>query len=498
MKTSTNKGKIYLPEALCRTVMTLPEEKGIDKSFSAYLIYLILHQSQKRKYNPSGWYHLSSKILKGYEYVREGIHYSYKKHLDHLENHNLIERSKSYSTFNNRAKRHKINEQLLKNEDVLLPVTLTPGLGAKVSTNQEQRKKNVRRMTPHLTKWLDNGGFNFDKESAILYTESLFGSEKEKRIARLRVIEGFDKTVYSRDGKDGRLHTNFTRMPSDLRRFVTYQDESLHAVDLPNSQPLILSVLIDKLLIELDREMDCNKLSIQSLAKRIGKILKQYCVIADNKTNHDKKIYATTNNVITNIKEISYALSSIMFPNQLNTSDYECINHFKTLTRNKALYQYVGEKLFEQGIITRARNCYEVLLTDEELKTPSIKPFDSLRECGKEITFYALYSCCKNGNKAVKALKKLFPVIFRIVDAIKNAIEGKHEVFSWILLNMESKFILDYSTKRIAKKYPAMPLITIHDSIVTSDSYAAPLKEEFEKHLRDYFGLSISLVGESW
>ncbi|MFP5436917.1 MAG: hypothetical protein ACLGH8_03975 [Bacteroidia bacterium] len=494
----TNKGKIYLPETLCRVISALPDVKGIDKSFLAYLIHLIHHQQQKKKSNASGWCHLSSKILKGYEYVLEGIHYSYKKHLDHLENHKLIERSKSYSTVKNRAKGHKINEQLLKAEDVLLPVALTPRLGAKVSIRQEQRKKNARRMTPHLTRWLDKNGFDFDKETAICHTNSLFDLKEDTRIARLRVIEGFDTALYSRDGKDGRLHTNFTRMPSDLRRFVTYQGESLHAIDLPNSQPLMLSILINTLIVGLDREMDCNKPSIESLTKRIGKILKQYCVIADNRTNHNKKVYATANNVITNIKEISYALASIMLSNTFKEFDIQEIKHFHRLSSDKQLYQYVGNKLLEGGIIGNTGKQYTVLLTDEELKTPSLKTFDSIRACGKEITFYALYSSSKNNNKAVKALKELFPAIFRIVDTIKNAIEGNYEVFSWLLLNMESKFILDYSTKRIAKNYSAMPLITIHDSIVTTESDITLLKQEVETDFCKYFGVELSLATEAW
>jgi hypothetical protein len=498
IQTLKTNGTIHLPEKLYTAIMTLPHKDDIDKSFLAFISLLIQKKQIKRKFNATRWVNLSSLILKGYEFIGNKIHYSCKKHLDYLKNSGIIERTTSYSTSNNIAKGHRINESLINIDDRLVPVTLISGLAAKINNRRETRKRNARRTTLHLTKWLDGDGFTFASSSAMSYTNNEFAGYKDKRAARAREILEFDNMKYSREGKDGRLHTNFTRMPSDLRRFVSYKGEKMHTVDLPNSQPLMLSVLIDKLLVELDREMDCNKPSIESLTRRIGKILKQYCAIADNKTNHDRKVYATANNVITNIKEISYALSSTMFPNQLNISDYEYINHFKTLTRSKELYQYVGEKLFEQGIIKRKKGYYEVLLTDEDLKTPALKPFASIRECGKEITFYALYSSVKNRNKAVKALKDLFPAIFKMVDTIKNVGEGNHEVFSWLLLNMESKFILDYSTKRIAKKYPAMPLITIHDSIATTESNIVLLKEGFENNFQDYFGITIKLEPELW
>lgn len=37
-----------------------------------------------------------------------------------------------------------------------------------------------------------------------------------------------------------------------------------------------------------------------------------------------------------------------------------------------------------------------------------------------------------------------------------------------LLQHLEADCVLDYTCKKIAKKYPDMPLFTIHDSIITT------------------------------
>lgn len=495
---SNQKGIIYLPQKLYTVIATLPETKGIDKSYLAYLLHLILKGYTKRRYNATGWSHLSSAILKTYDFVVNNVRYGYKMHLDYLQNLDIVKRTGSYSTSKKRAKGHRINEQLLKLDDQLIPVIITPGLAAKLYSRQEKRKQQARRTTGHLTKWLDGLGFNFDTKAALDQVNTVFKDQTYKRLARMKEILQFDNMQYSRQGKDGRLHTNFTRMPSAVRCFVTYQGESLHAVDLPNSQPLMLSILIDAFFEELNKEMIKSRPSVKSLAGRLNRVLKKYCLPTRLKTKYDKKLYAITNNLISNSNKISYTLSPIIFPNRHKCIDYEYIKNFNTLVKENNLYQYVGEKLLQQGIIKQKGDNFKVILPDEDLKEPALKTFGSLRECGKEITFYALYSSVRTRNKAVNALKALFPDVFKIVDIIKGKESGGYKIFSYLLQNMESKFILDYTTKRIAKNYPAMPLITIHDSIATTQTNVARLKEEVEADFRKYFDVELSLVTEPW
>jgi hypothetical protein len=46
------------------------------------------------------------------------------------------------------------------------------------------------------------------------------------------------------DKKGNRVHTNLTNLASDLRSFITYEDRKLGQVDLKNSQPFLLNLII--------------------------------------------------------------------------------------------------------------------------------------------------------------------------------------------------------------------------------------------------------------
>ncbi|WP_330442268.1 hypothetical protein [Flavobacterium sp. C4GT6] len=490
MHTKLNRrGIVYLPKTLNDHIKSLPNKKGIDKSFLSYILHLILKEQTKRKFNANMWVNISSKTLKRYEFIANNTLYGYKKHLDYLEDCRVIERSKSYSIINEIAKGHRVNNSLFRITDELTQVTLTPRLALKVDSLYNKRKIKAKRSTSHLTNWLDSNTFTIDSDTALLYTNTKYAVQPDKRMARVREILEFDNIQYSREGKDGRLHTNLTRLPSDLREFVTYEGNQLYTLDLPNSQPLMLSILIDAFLNELSIEVSKEKPSINYLARRINKVIKKYCYITG---------IPKTNNVITNSNKISYALSSIMFPKETKNIDYETISKFKTLARTKKLYEYVGQELLDRGIIKQKGSMYEVLLTDEVLKQPSVQSYDSLKECGKKITFYALYSSIRNSNKAIKAFKALFPGVFKIVDVMKGEESGGYRSFSSLLQNMESKFILDYSTKRIANKYPMMPLVTIHDSVATTKEYISTLKHEFEIDFYKHFEIKINTTIESW
>ena len=45
--------------------------------------------------------------------------------------------------------------------------------------------------------------------------------------------------------KYGRFHHNLTNLSSELRKFLTYENEKLKGIDLPNAQPLLLLILLN-------------------------------------------------------------------------------------------------------------------------------------------------------------------------------------------------------------------------------------------------------------
>ncbi len=61
-------------------------------------------------------------------------------------------------------------------------------------------------------------------------------------ISAQRILMG---DYYFHIDKYGRFHHNLTNLSSNLRKFLTYENEKLKGIDLPNAQPLLLLILLN-------------------------------------------------------------------------------------------------------------------------------------------------------------------------------------------------------------------------------------------------------------
>ena len=72
-----------------------------------------------------------------------------------------------------------------------------------------------------------------------------FSDDYEARRLSVELISNGD-IFFVVDQKGNRAHTNLTNLASDLRQFITYNDRKLGQVDIMNSQPFLLNVVIKK------------------------------------------------------------------------------------------------------------------------------------------------------------------------------------------------------------------------------------------------------------
>jgi len=70
-----------------------------------------------------------------------------------------------------------------------------------------------------------------------------FSDDYEARRLSVELISGGD-IFFKVDTKGNRAHTNLTNLASDLRKFITYDGRKLGQVDLKNSQPFLLNLVI--------------------------------------------------------------------------------------------------------------------------------------------------------------------------------------------------------------------------------------------------------------
>lgn len=514
MKVKITKGEYYihLPKQLYVAITNLPEADGIDTTFLALLVDFIIQGDLKDDNDSSGWVHLYSGILKKYNYTENGKRYIYANHLNFLKEYQIIKGSTSYSTSKKKSKSYRIIRHILDIEVEAEKMELHPQLSKLKINYHRSRKQLAERKTPHLTKSLDDEGFVLNKVAALVHAEELYNNneiELKSYKSMCYAIRDLDNKGYSRDGSDDRLHTKYTNMPKKIRQFISYKGEKMVGYDIKSSQPLMLSCMLEMFIQEYNELKAMESVSQKALSNKISKRLKRWCENHYTTTIKDRASQLNKEYISIDYKDISDSISTIMCLNGVEQSYFEGIACFIKLIRDGDIYNHVAGLFLDNGIITEEGGKFCVQLYDCGKQV--LRHFDSLRDCGKLITINSIYSAVDTTVRAVKEFKALFPEVFELLDAIKGGKRIKvkrgqvasdtpklHSRLALMLQRMEAKFILDYCTKMIAKKYPETPLITIHDSIATSESHASLLKKEFESCLMSYFGIDILLVAEPW
>ncbi|UOQ74119.1 S-layer homology domain-containing protein [Hymenobacter cellulosilyticus] len=245
------------------------------------------------------------------------------------------------------------------------------------------------------------------------------------------------------DDKVHRLHSPLTNMHSGLRHFLKYDGEELVSLDIANSQPYLATLLLrpgfyskpDQVLPRLFFEVE----GVQIKQERETHQLTHPYLILQN-TGFDP--------------------------------DAQDIKTFNNLTSKGLLYQYLQDKFRAQLGVA---NCG--------------------RRQVKETVFEVLFA----KNRYTSDRKKLFETLFPSVSQIFIMLKEKDNTMLPRLLQMlESHIVLRRICGLIAKKHPNAPLLTIHDSIVTTLPYAERVETIMKKELERLVGLAPTVKREYW
>ncbi len=422
---------------------------NFNLGIAAYFLNLpnYIGTMRKDKYD-DGWIPICSRIYKNIK--------NSSKYFDFLiENGFLLVHPSNYSTETESCRSFKIglkyNKQVLK----FHALEINKQFHDKRLDGLNQRLNNAKTSTSHITKWLDKiGSFNVDYENAENYIKETFqGSNfSQKRNYRTIALDNLKHEIvrYSREGKDKRLHSILTGLPKDLKSFITYKNQRLASIDIKNCQPFILATLLDGI-----------------ITNKPNKVFKEYV----------NKYIPNMFDPIVNKGEIRE------FINEITSGGY---------------YYSLGDKLYNGGVLMTncADNYYFQDFKDEKSgKYYKIEQFENRREAAKHIMMKILFTSSRYNKKPVQVFQTYYPEVYKIIKAIKSNSKSNLPI---LLQNIEADFILDYCTKKIANKYPEMPLFTIHDSIVTTENNIDILQHEFRIHLKEYFHILPSLKVEFW
>ena len=493
MKELTNTKDRYsleLPELLYEELII----KALDVEFisldlATYLLNLILNKiyMDKNKDYEDGFIRLCSKLLKPLN--KDG--FSYKKHFDWMRDEGFIEISnhRNFDGTNTRCKGYKIvRKYIFDNNNYVKHDCKNDKLKKAFNLIGKQRKNEAKYSTPHLTKWLDDDKFTFDDKAAIDYVNHEYqGSDNiHKRNKRIKDIESFNtsnRLDYSREGKDDRLHHYYVKMSGDLKQFVRYDGETLKEVDIKSAQPFILTIIMEAY-VKYIKSNKNNKEIIDEITLFIRSKINSKS-ISTSKSNK--------NNIRTMIK------NSIMLLESYESLDIIELKMFISLVRTGDVYMKIGNILYKKGAIWKKDDFFYTKLGKKVKGSNTIqkeKVFKTLRECAKQVFLNYIFSNPDSTSVAViNTLRGIYPSVNLFLDSLKL---DDYRDLPILMQRIESKCVLDYCSKNIARKHPNMPLVARHDSLSTTEGSFDLLEVEFRILLNKYFGVEVDVGVSIW
>ena len=85
-------------------------------------------------------------------------------------------------------------------------------------------------------------------------------------------------------------------------------------------------------------------------------------------------------------------------------------------------------------------------------------------------------------SSVMKRFERTYPSVFDVMTALKK---DNHRRLSWILQNQEARLFIGRICGRLVREAPEIPVVTVHDSIMTTSSHFETVKavamEEFAK-----------------
>ncbi|AKH95548.1 hypothetical protein HZP65_12130 [Elizabethkingia anophelis] len=409
-----------------------PPQFDINRMLAVFFLSLILSvpaKDRKLEVGRDRYVPLFSGILQTYSK-------DYNKYFDYFIDNGIVE----YINYNTRKKKsysYRFSVGLIPDSVDLVAVDLIS------LANKVQRKKFIVENTStfdHLSKWL-NPKLTIDRSNALEKIKKVDDINETKYMHYNYTIEKLcTGNFYAiRDIEtDNRLHTNITNLPKIFRPFLRYEGEKLYSRDICTSQPFFLVYLIEY--IYLYRDIPCKEsINLPIYTLMLEKLCN--CLLTEGfRENYEKLKDWILHDDIYN------ELGELLFPDQ------------------------DAEKLVIKEY-SKAKNLY----VDVEYK--------SKRDAMKVITLTIFYSTLRTRNPQVKKFKQLFPNFYKLLSLLK---QDDYKNFPKILQHIEANCIIDFVTKKLSIDYPKMPLFTIHDSIMTTESYRAILDTEMPKLISEY------------
>ena len=456
---------------------------------------------------------------------KQGIK-KYAKYIKYLKSLGIIKSDGTYTT-GEKSLGYCLTK---KYETKLLEVEITDSRFLKSLDNHHNKKKTSNESYLFLEHSVD--GLEIDQERALKWLDEQrkinpeYKQTKKYRSAQVG-IQKINKMdfFYSVDKTAGRFHSNLTNIPKGIRPFITWKGQQLVEIDLVNSQPAISTMLFNPSFYYhnpngLISIYDTN----ESRCNRIINILNNQVDIINKKNKRKKK----------KIRAKAKRVRRSKYKRIINQINQKQILLFPTRTRNiinsLSIMLAVSRDLMlavlsDLMLAVRSISSRALYHRKVELKTlrgllmdfatePDIRSYiktardgkfyeevgdlvlgEKDRDKAKKMMFSVLFS--KNHRKSIKKTKfnDHFPTVAKLFQLIKSK---KHSDLACLLQNIESELIIKRIATRFNKENPCAPILTIHDSVITTQEYHEALLKIMEEECKRGLGFVPKLTTERW
>ncbi len=464
------KWRIILPEQVVDKLDDCIENKPPDFPFNREVALYFLSEvsrvaaKKKDKYYIGGYVNLNAEILKE-------KHSNSKKYFKYFVDNGILQENPKYKP-NEFSKSYRYNyEELgLLTFKIFEIAELEARFHNKILTSET----TIQWGNSYLTKWL-NDKLTIDIDEVFREIQEKTKHTKIQKQKTLKKVECYLQSLKNlqfhtfwakRKERDNRLHTNLTNMPSFFRKHINYDFEPLSGVDIKNSQPFFLIIFLEEL-IKL-AVFDRNREELEE----------------NRKIKVIRKVYS---NIGTMLQVLSKTLTSREFQeeylemksNILGGTFYESLDpHFQFSKNKKGEY---------------CRKFY-----DKDSKKTRKYSFEVKRDMMKKLVLFFLYKSNKEKEGDIDYLKfkDLYPNFCTVLEVLKS---DNNKLLPKVLQYLEADCVLDFTCKEIAKQYPKIPLFTIHDSIITTESNYDIVDKEVRRLITEYCnGIEPTLKKDVW
>jgi len=258
---------------------------------------------------------------------------------------------------------------------------------------------------------------------------------------------------YKKSTTNWRYNSNITNNPKIFKKYLKYNNESLVQVDVKCSQVYILSSILN-----YDFFKSNNQLSFYQIMN----------TLLNDKLINDIKSYMFSPLMFARCEKRKY-----LGKDEIIIKDHHEFQKFRDAPFQEDFYSHLFE--LEHGV----------------------SPTDSQRKSIKKDIMYVLFQSNRKHRElveGVRLLKKFYPYVNQFILKIMDGI-GKRN-FSLLLQRVESYLILDCVVPEFYRRFPAAPIFTIHDCIITTEKYKLELTNVMFEVLYEITGIKPGLSVE--